>query len=170
MIFPKKRSMKRCLLCLSAAVVLALLAACSRGSTELLGWRATRPGMELSLEPNGGPQGEPAIALLYTIVTGQDYAIERDVSGTRLEQRPGLTLHARATRVLHLALVLVDAQGNPYECARTLRPGDWRALEFGPFLPPAPDWGEVRLIRLEDRTGGLGGQGPVSLKLVGLPL
>jgi len=126
--------------------------------------------MELSLEPDGGPQGEPAMALLYTIVTGQDCAIERHVPGIDLEELPPLTLQARATRVLHLALVLVDAQGNSYECARTLRPGDWRSLEFGRFMPPAPDWGEVRLMRLEDRTGGLGGQGPVSLKLVGLPL
>jgi hypothetical protein len=169
-ILPKKRPLNRGLLCLSAVIALALVAACRRGSTELSGWKATRRGMELSLEPDGGPQGEPGMALLYTIVTGEDYAIERDVRGLDLIGPSALTLQARATRVLHLALVLVDAQGNSYECARTLRPGDWRSLEFGPFMPPAPDWGEVRLMRLEDRTGGLGGQGPVSLKLVGLPL
>jgi hypothetical protein len=32
------------------------------------------------------------------------------------------------------------------------------------------DWEHVAVVRLVDRTGGLGGQGPVSLKLVDLPL
>jgi hypothetical protein len=72
--------------------------------------------------------------------------------------------------VLHLAVVLVDATGLEHEAARTLASGAWRDLRFDEFCPPLEDGADVRAIRIVDRTGTLGGQGPVSLKLVGLPL
>lgn len=146
------------------------LTACARGSNEFGGWRALQPGMELSGAERGGPQGQPALALLYTVAAGQDYAIERRLPIGGLEGRPVLRLMSKATRVLHLVVVLVDDDGNQHECARTLLPGDWRELNCDAFQPPVDDWAQIATIRFVDRTGGLGGQGPVSLRLVGLPL
>jgi hypothetical protein len=151
-------------------VILLASMACARGSSQVRGWTATQPGMELRIEERAGPRGEPTLALLYTIVTGTDYAIERRTPIQGREGRPHLRLMAKATRVVHLAVVLVDKQGTEHESARTLVPGEWRELSFGDFQPPVDDWGYVAVVRLVDRTGGLGGQGPVSLKLVDLPL
>jgi hypothetical protein len=151
------------------AVLLGALA-CVRGTTQLRGWEATQPGMELSIEEHAGPHGEAVLALLYTVVTGKDYAIERRLPIDGLQGPPDLRLTARATRVLHLAAVLVDAPGTEHECALTLVPGEWRELRFDCFQPPVDDWTQISLLRLVDHTGELGGQGPVSLKLVGLPL
>jgi len=149
-------------------LVALCLAACSRGSAELFGWRALQPGMELSSEQ--GPAGQTVLALLYTIPPGgQDYAIERDLPAQGLEGRPTLSVLAQSTRVLFLAVVLVDREGREHECALTLLPGGWHELEFD-FPPGIADWSEAVKIRFEDRTGGLGSQGPVSLKLIGLPL
>jgi hypothetical protein len=69
-----------------------------------------------------------------------------------------------------MALVLVDLAGQEHECVRTLLPDGWHELQFVGFLPSVGDWASVQAMRLVDRTGGLGGQGPVSLKLAGLPL
>jgi len=160
----------RPLVCLSLAAVLLTGTACLRGGSEVYGWRALQTGMELSSEEGAGPQGQSVLALLYTIVTGQDYAIERRVPVEGLEGQPSLRLMAKATRVLHLAVVLVDDKGREHECARTLLPGDWHELNYNAFQPPVHDWAQIVSIRFVDRTGGLGGQGPVSLKLVGLPL
>jgi hypothetical protein len=107
---------------------------------------------------------------LYTVATGQDYAIERAVLTNGWHGRPALLMSAKATRVLHLAVVLVDQQGQEHESARTLLPGDWQNLNFESFDPPLEDWQQVAVLRIVDRTGGLGGQGPVSLKLSVLPL
>jgi hypothetical protein len=126
--------------------------------------------MEMSIEENAGPQGEPVLALLYTIRTGHHYAIQRSMPIPGLEGELGLQLWGKVTRVLHLALVLVDHDGREYECASTLVPGDWQELRFEEFRPTIGGWSQVSIVRLVDRTGGLGGQGPVSLKLVGLPL
>jgi hypothetical protein len=126
--------------------------------------------MELSIEEGAGPNGESVLALLYTVVTGLDYAIERRLPIEGLEGQPDLRLTARATRVLHLGVVLVDQRGVEHECALTLLPGQWRELHFDCFQPPVDDWAQISLVRLVDYTGSLGGQGPVSLKLVGLPL
>jgi len=136
----------------------------------LYGWKAVQRCVELSSEEGAGPEGETVLALLYTVAPGQDYAIERPMPIPRLQGRPVLRLMAKATRVLHLAVVLVDGQGQEHECARTLVPGNWRELNFGDFQPPVDDWAQITLVSVMDRTGGLGGQGPVSLKLVGLPL
>lgn len=144
--------------------------ACARGGSELNGWHALQPGMELSTEPKAGPHGEAVFALLYTIVSGQDYAIERRMPIQGLQGRPGLRLWAKATRVLHLAVVLVDDAGQEHECALTLVPGDWRELGFYDFQPEVDTWAQIVAVRFVDRTGRLGGQGPVSLKLVGLPM
>jgi|GEM_PF-3232689 len=157
------------LLLLSLALGLLTLTACARGSSELHGWRAMQSGMELSEEKGTGPQGQTVVALLYTIVPGQDYAIAHQMPIQGLQGRPSLRLVAKATRVLHLAFVLVDDKGQEHECARTLLPGNWRELSFDDFQPSAEDWARIKAIRFEDRTGGLGGQGPVSMKLVGLP-
>jgi len=154
---------------LACGVILLALTACGRGSGELYGWKAVQPGVELSSEEGAGPEGETVLALLYTVAPGQDYAIERPMPIPGLQGRPVLRLMAKATRVLHLAIVLVDGQGQEHECARTLVPGDWRELTLSAFAA-VDDWAQVAILRLVDRTGGLGGQGPVSLKLVGLPL
>ncbi len=158
------------LLWVVCAIILMASVACARGSSEVRGWKATQPGMELSIEGSAGPQGEAALALLYTVATGTEYAIERPTPIQGLDGRPSLSLKVKATRVLHLALVLVDQQGVRHESARTLVPGDWRELRFDDFQPPVDDWEHVAMVRLVDLTGELGGQGPVSLKLVGLPL
>jgi hypothetical protein len=126
--------------------------------------------MELSSAEHPGPQGEPALALLYTIVTGQEYAVERRLPTGGLEGRLSLPLMAKATRVLHLVVVLLDDDDNQHECARTLLPGGWRELNCDTFQPPVGDWAQITTMRLVDRTGVLGGQGPVSLRVVGLPL
>ncbi len=154
---------------LACGVILLALTACGRGSGELYGWKAVQPGVELSSEEGAGPEGETVLALLYTVAPGQDYAIERPMPIPGLQGRPVLRLMAKATRVLHLAIVLVDGQGQEHECAHTLVPGDWRDLTLSAFAA-IDDWAQVAILRLVDRTGGLGGQGPVSLKLVGLPL
>ena len=153
---------------LASVLAVILLSACKRGSSEQSGWRAMQPGMELRLESHGGPQGEPALALLYTITTGQDYALERDLPIAGLEGPARLTLQAKCTRVLHLAVVLVDQRGVEHECASTLAAGGWRELVFDTFDPLVSEWNDIAAVRLVDRTGGLGGQGFVSLKVVGL--
>lgn len=153
-----------------ALLGLVVLTACARGHAEVSGWRVMQSAMEMSIEEDAGPQGEPVLALLYTIRTGQDYAIQRGMPMPELEGKPALQLWGKATRVLHLALVLVDHDGREYECADTLVPGRWQELRFEEFSPSIGDWSQVSIVRLVDRTGGLGGQGPVSLKLVGLPL
>jgi hypothetical protein len=150
-------------------LTLLTLSACAGGTSELNGWRGLQPGMELSLERGAGPRGETVFALLYTVAPGQDYAVERRMPIPGLVGKPELRLLARATRVLHLAFVLVDQAGQEHECALTLLPGDWRKLNYNDFQPPVGDWSQVAAVRLVDRTGGLGSQGPVSLKLVGLP-
>lgn len=147
-----------------------MLIACARGVQELHGWHALQQGTELTAELGAGPHGEDVLALLHTVTTGSDYAIERQLPEGVLQGKPSLLLWARATRVLHLAVVLVDDNGAEHECALTLLPGSWQELIYDGFEPPVGDWGQIVRIRVEDRTGGLGGQGPVSLKLVGLPL
>ena len=153
----------------SLLLAAALIGACARGSATLGGWRAMQPGVELTLEQGKGPQGEDALALLYTMATGQEYGIEHDMPMSGLAGRPGLSLQARATRVLHLAIVIVASDGAEYECARTLRPDGWQELVFNSFPAEAPEWSGVSRLWLVDRTAALGSQGPVSLKLVGLP-
>ena len=160
----------RCTRLLAAAVILLALTACRQGSSELRGWRAVNPGVDLSVEKDPGPEDQEVLALLYTIATGQDDVIERAMPGDGWQGIPALRLWAKTTRVLHLAVVLVDEQGQEHESARTLNPGDWKILDFDGFDPPLEDWEQVAVIRFVDRTGGLGGQGPVSLKLSGLPL
>lgn len=158
-----------------AWVLLALLpallsfVACARGSREWNGWVALEPSIELRSEPGGGPGGESALALLYALVPGAEYGIERQMPIAGLQGRPSLRLMARATRVLYVAVVLVDDQGLEHECARYLQPGEWRTLDFDTFEPPVADWSRITAIRFVDRTGLLIGQGTVSLKLVGLP-
>jgi hypothetical protein len=122
--------------------------------------------MELRWEQGAGPEGQPAFALLYTIVTGQDYAIERSEPCPALPEEAPLRIWAKATRVLYLTLVLVDENGAEHSCARTLLPGKWRQLDFDALEPPVDDGTRSGTLRLVDRTGSLGGQGPVSLKLV----
>lgn len=157
-------------LALSTLLVLGLLlATCARGGPELQGWRATQPSMELWLEAAAGPDGHDVVALLYTITTGQEYAIERRLTAGELSGRVALPLMIKTTRALHLALVLVDDQGVEHVCTRTYVPSVWRTLVFDDFDPPIEDWSQVAVMRLSDWTGVLGSQGPVSLKLVGLP-
>jgi hypothetical protein len=127
-------------------------------------------GILMRLEPVAGPAGETVLVVQYTIAPGKDYGIERQQVGVAISGRPELRLQAKATRVLHLGVVLVDLAGQEHECTRTLLPDAWRELQFSDWVPALDDWGEVRALRLVDRTGGLGGQGPVSLRLVGLPL
>ncbi len=157
----------------SACAILLLLVlvatGCRRGATEWEGWRALDKGMTLSTETGTGPNGEDATALLYTMATGEDYAIERDAAGLPLNDPVELRLWCKATRALHLAVVLVDTQGQEHECARTYVPDEWRELTFDRFEPPVASWESVRTLRLVDLTAVLGGQGPVSLKIVGLP-
>ncbi len=155
---------------LMLGMLLSFCFACSPGRSGPLGWRAVQPGMEMRLEPQAGPAGETVLALLYTIAPGRDYAIEYSRPGTSLVGKPDLRVQARATRVLHLALVLVDQEGQEHQCVRTLLPDGWRELQFAEWAPNVEDWASVETMRLVDRTGGLGGQGPVSLKLAGLPL
>jgi hypothetical protein len=156
-------------LLLIGSVVLVLMA-CAQGSTELYGWRALAPGMELRVEQESGLEGQKVLALLYTVATGQTYAVERQMPGSGWHGPPALRVFGKATRVLHVALVLVNKQGQEHESARTLLPGDWHELNFNSFNPPLDDWGQAVSMRFVDRTGELGGQGPVSLKLAGLPL
>jgi len=151
-------------------MALSVCSACSKGVSELRGWRALQPGVEMRLEPRAGPAGQAALALLYTIAPGKDYVIECSLPVAGLSGRPELRLQARTTRVLHIALVLVDQAGQEHECVQTLLPDGWHELQFVGFLPDVGDWASVQAMRLVDRTGGLGGQGPVSLKLAGLPL
>ncbi len=134
-----------------------------------LGWRALQPGMEQRLEVGAGPHGQDVLALLYTMSPGGTYAIERELSAGELNGPVELPLWGKATRVLHLAAVIVDERGVEHECALTLVPDDWRDLTMR--FPSGPaSWAAVRSIRLEDRTGLLGGQGPASVKIAGLPL
>lgn len=163
---PAKQSLAIIACCL---VLLLSLVACTTGSNELDGWTALQPGMELRSEPGRGPQGEPVLALMYSIVPRTEYGIERQMPIPGLEGRPSLRLMARATRVLYLAVVLLDSEGREHECANLLQPGEWRTLEFDAFKPAVDDWSQVTAIRFMDRTGLLIGQGSVSLKLVGLP-
>ena len=143
------------------------LAACARGGSELHDWHALQPEMELSWEDGTGPEGQDAFALLYTVATGQDYAIERAMPVRGLQGQSGLRIWAKATRVVYLAVVLVDDHGLEHECTRTLLAGRWRELRFDDFRPRIQDWDQVVTVRLVDRLGSLGGQGPVSLKLAG---
>jgi len=155
---------------LLVALLALLLAACGHAASEASGWRALQSGMELSVETRGGPRGQDVLSLLYTIpVAGGDYAIERRMPVEGWQGRPALAVLASSTRVLFVAVVLVDREGREYECARTLLPAGWRELQFD-FQPGIDDWADVVTVRFVDRTGGLGGQGPVSLKLIGLPL
>ena len=151
------------------AILLFTLVACARGSNQLDGWNALQPGMELWSEPGRGPQGEPVLALLYALVPGREYGIERQMPIPGLEGRPGLRLRAKATRVLYLAVVLLDAEGQEHKSATLLNPGEWRTLEFDTFEPAVADWSQITTIRFMDYTALLIGQGSVSLKLVGLP-
>ena len=162
--------MRRQALPLWLVLLAMLLPSCGGNGGQLRGWRALQSGTELGIDKGAGPQGEDVLAVLHTISTGHDYAIERSLAGIGLDGSPRLRLQARATRVLHLALVLVDSTGSEHECVRTLLPDGWRELACDSFEPHVGDWSDVVSMRLEDRTGGLGGQGPVSLKLVGLPL
>ncbi len=154
---------------LLAVLALGLLSGCRSRSSEWEGWRAVKPGMEISTEEGAGPNGEDATALLYTMVTGQEYAIERGTTDLGLVGPLELRLWCKATRALHLAVVLVDAQGQAHECARTYVPDEWRELAFDRFIPAITRWEDVKTLRLVDLTAVLGGQGPVSLKVVGLP-
>jgi hypothetical protein len=156
-------------LALCTALVLFSLFGCAKGSTQLDGWNALQPAMELRAEPGRGPQGEPVIALLYALVPGTEYGIERQTPIPGLEGLPSLRLMAKATRVLYLAVVLLDSEGLEHKCTTLLQPGEWRALEFDAFQPAVADWSQITAIRFMDYTALLIGQGVVSLKLVGLP-
>jgi hypothetical protein len=159
----------RFLLALSLTFMLFTLVACAKGSSQLDGWNALQPGMELWSEPGRGPHGEPVLALLYALVPETEYGIERQMPIPALEGRPSLRLTAKATRVLYVAVVLLDSEGHEHKSATLLQPGEWRALEFDAFVPAVADWSQVAAIRFMDYTALLIGQGPVSLKLVGLP-
>lgn len=152
---------------LLALMLIAIVAACARGGQELAGWRATDSSTDLMFESGAGPNGEDVTALLYTMSSGGVHVVEHNVPPPLVDGRPSLTLQARATRTLYLAVVLVDETGQEYECARNLIPGDWRTLRFDEFEGLAPGT-TIVLTRLVDRTAQLGSQGPVSLKLVGL--
>lgn len=155
------------LIALTALLLLVAGSACDRGGPELAGWRATDPSTDLALEPESGPNGEDVAALLYSMSTGVVYVIERSGPPPLVNGLPSLSLQARATRTLYLAVVLVDEDGREYECGRNLSPGDWRTLGFDQFDGFAAGTKVVK-TRLVDRTAQLGSQGPVSLKLVGL--
>ena len=163
---PPRRTCASCWV-LPALLLLALVS-CRQASSELYGWRARTPGVELYSEKEPGPGGQPVLGLLYTIATGQDYAIELPAPSGGWEGCPALHMWGKATRVLHLALVLVDEEGIEHRSTQTLLTGDWSELSFDAFEPPLENCRQVTLLRLVDLTGGLGGQGPVSLKLVGL--
>lgn len=145
-----------------------LVVSCATRYHEVAGWRALQPGVGLRVEKGQGPEGSPALSVLYTLVPGQSYAIERRLALERGNSQPSVSLLLRATRVLHLAVVLVDEQGTEHEAVRTLAAGDWHEVQFAGFFPPLEASAEVQALRLVDRTGALGGQGPVSLKLVDL--
>jgi len=159
----------RVLVALGLTLMVCGLIACAKGSGELHAWTVLQPGMELRSEPGRGPSGEPVVALLYALVPEREYGIERQLPIPGLEGRPTLRLMARTTRVLYVAVVLVDSEGREHVCARDIQPGEWRTLEFDTFEPPVDDWSQITAIRFVDRTGLLIGQGSVSLKLVGLP-
>jgi hypothetical protein len=159
----------RVLLAFGLAVLLLSLAGCAKGSSELDGWTVLQPGMELWSEPGRGPRGEPVFALLYTLVPGTEYGIERSMPIPGLAGRPSLQLMAKATRVLYLAVVLLDIEGHEHKCATLLQPAEWRTLEFDAFQPAVADWSQITAIRFMDYTALLIGQGSVSLKVVGLP-
>jgi len=155
---------------LAACLVLLLgLVACAVGSSQLNGWTALQPDTDLGVESNAGPNGEDVLSLLYTLYPGKEYAIEHPLPIAGLQGAPNLQLTARATRVLYLVVVLLDNDGQAHECARLLQAGDWCTLGFDAFEPAMDDWSQVTAIRLVDRTAVLVSQGPVSLKLVGLP-
>ena len=145
-------------------------AACAKGEPEVGGWRAQQPGVQMRLEAGAGPAGETALIVQYTIIPGRDYAIEFGEDGSGVLGERGLQLQAKATRVLHLALVLVGNEGQQHERVHTLLPNAWQALQFPGRIQAADGWEQVQALRLIDRTGGLGSQGPVTLKLAGLPL
>jgi len=134
------------------------------------GWRALQPEIDIKLEDGLGAHGGPVLSVLHTIVPGTSYAIERSTVEGMGHGVPEMHLWLQATRALHLALVLVDDAGVEHEAARTLPPGGWRQIRFAQFCPPLEEGTGVRAMRVVDRTGMLGGQGPVSLKLIGLPL
>jgi hypothetical protein len=159
----------RLLLALCVTLILSSIVACARGSTQLNGWNALQPDMELRPEPGRGPNGEPVLALLYALVPGTEYGIERQMPIPGLEGRPSLRLMAKASRVLYLAVVLLDSEGQEHKGTTVLEPGDWRTLEFDTFEPGVTDWSQISAVRFMDYTGLLIGQGSVSLKLVGLP-
>jgi hypothetical protein len=155
------------------ALTVALLlqmGGCGTGVRSVSGWRALQPGVDIGLERGDGPDEMPVLSVVYTAVPGHDYAIERAVPAGMGRGEPEVHLRLQATRVLHLAVVLVDKEGLEHQAVRTLAPGHWRDVRFDGFCPPIEDGVGVRAMRLVDRTGGLGGQGPVSLKLVDLPL
>ena len=154
-------------LCLT--LILFTLAGCARGTNELDGWTALQPGVELRSEPGRGPNGEDVVALLYALVPRNEYGIERRMPIPGLEGHPRLQLMARSTRMLYLAVVLLDSEGNEHKSATVLQSGDWHTLQFDTFEPAVDDWSQIAAIRLMDYTGLLIGQGSVSLKLVGLP-
>jgi hypothetical protein len=158
-----------CWVVLGLSLLVTLTSACAKGDTELGVWRALNPGMELYRESGAGPHGEDAFGLLYTIVPGRDYAVERPWSMSEQGDIADLYLLATTTRVLYLSVVLVDETGQEYESALTLLPNGWRELRFSTYQPALTVSTQIAKLRLVDRTGGLGGQGVVSLKLVGLP-
>jgi hypothetical protein len=162
-----KQSRVACALLLT--LILFSLVACAKGSSQLDGWKALRPGMELWSEPGRGPHGEPVIALLYVLVPATEYGIERQMPIPGLEGRPSLRLMAKTTRVLYVGVVLLDSQGHEHKSTTLLEPGEWRTLEFDTFEPAVADWSQITTLRFMDYTGLLIGQGSVSLKLAGLP-
>ncbi len=166
---PPRRTARHRALLLCLGVLLLTIAACARGGTELHGWTALQPGVELRSEPGRGPNGEDVVALLYALVPGNEYGIERQMPVPGLDGRPSLSLMAKSTRMLYLTVVLLDGEGREFKSAIVLDPGEWRTLRFDTFEPSVDDWSQISAIRLMDYTGLLIGQGSVSLKLVGLP-
>jgi hypothetical protein len=161
----------RCLvLFLVAAAQLVAAGGCATRLSSAAGWRALQPGVDVRLDEGCGPDGASVLSVLYTVVPGSSYAIERSTPAGIAQAEPEVHLTLRATRVLHLAVVLVDEAGLEHEAARTLAAGGWRELRFAEFCPPMGDGADIRAMRIVDRTGALGGQGPVSLKVCGLPL
>jgi hypothetical protein len=163
------RKQFRVLLTFWLALTLLSFVGCAKGDGEVGGWTALQPGMELWSEPGSGPHSEPVLALLYTLVPDTEYGIERPMPIPGLTGRPSLQLTAKATRVLYLAVVLLDTAGHEHKCATLLQPGEWRTLEFDVFQPAVADWSQITSMRFMDYTALLIGQGAVSLKVVGLP-
>ena len=153
-----------------AAAQLFLLGGCATKLSAVAGWRVLQAGIDIRLDDGLAAKTASVLSVTYTVVPGKSYAIERPMQMGMGHGRPEVHLQLKATRVLHLALVLIDETGIEHEAARTLSPGGWRRLHFDEFCPPVEDGAGVRAMRIVDRTGALGGQGPVSLKLVGLPL